>query len=251
MNREEQLLKKRMLDLANLCCRRDIPSYTDFLNLNEQTVFHSLEQSLPPVRFMLTGGYEPAERKIVCFLPSYEEETMEPPISILEVKPVSPRFAEALTHRDYLGALMNLGIERSMLGDIVINEDGCFIFCLTRMAEYIANELRQVRHTAVFCQCVSALSCQVEQKYEEVRGSIASPRLDNVLAMVYHSSRTKIIPYIQGEKVFVDGRLASSPSLQLRGGEIVSVRGIGKFQFTGTENVTKKGRIFASARKYC
>ena len=75
------------------------------------------------------SGYEPAERKIVCFLPSYEEETMEPPIRILEVKPVSPRFAEALTHRDYLGALMNLGIERSMLGDIVINEDGCFIFC--------------------------------------------------------------------------------------------------------------------------
>ena len=90
---------------------------------------------------MLTGGYEPAERKIVCFLPSYEEETMEPPIRILEVKPVSPRFAEALTHRDYLGALMNLGIERSMLGDIVINEDGCFIFCLDRMAEYISNEI--------------------------------------------------------------------------------------------------------------
>ena len=146
---------------------------------------------------------------------------------------------------------MNLGIERSILGDIVINEDGCFIFCLDRMAEYISNELRQVRHTAVFCQRVSALSCQVEQKYEEVRGSIASPRLDSVLAMVYHSSRTKIIPYIQGEKVFIDGRLVTSPSLQLKGGEIVSVRGMGKFQFTGTENETKKGRIFVSARKYC
>lgn len=251
MNREEQLLKKRILDLANLCCQRDIPSYTDFLNLNEQTVFHSLERNLPPVRFMLTGGYEPSERKIVCFLPSYEEETMEPPISILEVKPLNTRFAETLTHRDYLGALMNLGIERSMLGDIVINEDGCFIFCLKRMEEYISNELRQVKHTAIVCQCVPLLSCQAVQKYEEVRGSVASPRLDNVLAMVYHSSRTKIIPYIQGEKVFVDGRLVSSPSLQLKGGEVVSVRGIGKFQFTGTENETKKGRIFVSARKYC
>ena len=200
MNREEQLLKKRILDLANLCCRRDIPSYTDFLNLNEQTVFHSLERSLPPVRFMLTGGYEPAERKIVCFLPSYEEETMEPPIRILEVKPVSPRFAEALTHRDYLGALMNLGIERSMLGDIVINEDGCFIFCLDRMAEYISNELRQVRHTAVFCQRVSALSCQVEQKYEEVRGVLPLPGLTACLLWCITAPGQKLSHIFRGRR---------------------------------------------------
>ena len=103
MDKEEQLLKKRIMELAALCYQRDIPSYTDFLNLNEQTVFHSLERSLPPVRFLMTGGYEPAERKIVCFLPSYEEDTTNLPISILKVEPVHARFVEELTHRDYLG----------------------------------------------------------------------------------------------------------------------------------------------------
>ena len=251
MDKEEQLLKKRIMELAALCYQRDIPSYTDFLNLNEQTVFHSIEQSMPPVRYLITGGYEPAERKIVCFLPSYEEDATNLPISILKVEPVNARFAEGLTHRDYLGALMNLGIERGMVGDIVINEDGCFIFCLERMAEYISGELRQVRRTSVSCTAVPAFSCRVEQKFEEIRGSIASPRLDNVLSLVYHTSRTKILPYIQGEKVFVDGKLAVSPSMQLKGGEIVSVRGLGKFLFTGTENETRKGRIFAAVRRYC
>ena len=231
MDKEEQLLKKRIMELAALCYQRDIPSYTDFLNLNEQTVFHSIERSLPPVRYLITGGYEPAERKIVCFLPSYEEDATNLPISILKVEPVNARFADGLTHRDYLGALMNLGIERGMVGDIVINEDGCFIF--------------------VSCTAVPAFSCRVEQKFEEIRGSIASPRLDNVLSLVYHTSRTKILPYIQGEKVFVDGKLAVSPSMQLKGGEIVSVRGLGKFLFTGTENETRKGRIFAAVRRYC
>lgn len=251
MDKEEQLLKKRMRELAEVCYRRDIPSYTDFLNLNEQTVFHSLERELPPVRYVLTGGYDTAERRIVCFLPSYEEEAVAPPISILKAEPVSRRFAESLTHRDYLGALMNLGIDRGMLGDIVINEDGCFIFCLERMADYIAGELRQVRKTAVTCSVVPAFSCQVSQKYEDVRASVASPRLDNVLAAVYHSSRSKIVPYIEGEKVFVDGRLAVSASMQLKGGEIVSVRGLGKFLFSGTENETRKGRIYVAAKKYC
>ena len=146
---------------------------------------------------------------------------------------------------------MNLGIERGMVGDIVINEDGCFIFCLERMAEYISGELRQVRRTSVSCTAVPAFSCRVEQKFEEIRGSIASPRLDNLLSLIYHTSRTKILPYIQGEKVFVDGKLAVSPSMQLKGGEIVSVRGLGKFLFTGTENETRKGRIFAAVRRYC
>lgn len=251
IDKEEQLLKKRISELAQICYQRDIPTSTDFLNLNEQTIFHSLKRSLPPVRYVLAGGYEAAERKIVCFLPSYEENMGYLPVKILKIMPINLKFAEELTHRDYLGALMNLGIERNMLGDIVINEDGCFIFCLERMADFISGELRQVRHTSISCHIVSDFSCDVRQKYEEIRGSIASPRLDNVLAMVYHSSRNKILPYIQGEKVFIDGRLTVSPSVQLKGGEIVSVRGMGKFLFSGTEQETRKGRIFVAVKKYC
>ena len=110
--KEEQLLKKRMIELAGLCYQRDIQTSTGFLSLNEQTIFHSIEKTLPPVRTCLTGGFEGAERKLLCFLASYDDEEFGLPIAVLEVIPANLRYSEALTHRDYLGALMNLGIER-------------------------------------------------------------------------------------------------------------------------------------------
>ncbi len=66
-DKDEQLLKKRISELAALCYQRDIRSYTDFLTLNEQTIFHSMKRTLPPVTWLMGGGYETAERKIVCF----------------------------------------------------------------------------------------------------------------------------------------------------------------------------------------
>ena len=125
--KEEQLLKKRMIELAGLCYQRDIQTSTGFLSLNEQTIFHSIEKTLPPVRTCLTGGFEGAERKLLCFLASYDDEEFGLPIAVLEVIPANLRYSEALTHRDYLGALMNLGIERSCIGDILMKENGCLL----------------------------------------------------------------------------------------------------------------------------
>lgn len=235
--------------MAETCYRRDIRSYTGFLTLNEQTIFHSMKRQLPPVQAVLAGGCETAERKIVCFLPSYEDETADLPIRILEAVPESPRFAEELTHRDYLGALMNLGVERSCIGDILMKESGCFIFCLEKMAEFLSEQLTMVRHTPVRCRITEQFE-QVAPTYEEISGSVASPRLDSVIALVFHTSRSKVMPYIEGEKVFIDGKLAVSAGIQLKGQEIVSVRGLGKFRYTGTGNATKKGRIYVYALLY-
>lgn len=248
-DKEEQLLKKRISELAALCYQRDIRTYTGFLTLNEQTIFHSMERTLPPVQTVLAGGCETSERKIVCFLPSYETEESSLPIDVLEVVPVSPRYAEELGHRDFLGAVMNLGVERSCIGDIMMKENGCFLFCLEKMSDYLIEELRTVRHTQVICRRAEG-ETSFTQSYEEVSGSVASPRLDSIIAMVFRTSRSKALPYIEGEKVFIDGRLVTSAGLQLKGGEIVSVRGLGKFCYAGCGKETKKGRIYVNARRY-
>ena len=109
MEKEELLFRKRIQELSRLSYERDIPVHTDFLNLNEQTIFFSLISSLSPAKYQLAGGYEMAERKVVCFLPSYEEEQTEYPFVCLSAKPVNPRFAEELSHRDYLGTLYASG----------------------------------------------------------------------------------------------------------------------------------------------
>lgn len=249
MDKEELILRKRIVELAGRAYQRDIPLYTDFLTLSEQAVFHSVSRELPPVGVVLTGGYRLAERKIVYFLSSYEDpQTACPPVKMLFVRPAAPRFAEELTHRDYLGALMNLGARRGMIGDLVMQEDGCLFFCLEKMAAYLTEEFVTVRHTRVLCSYYDKEP--LISPRETVRGSVASPRLDSVAAMVFKTSRAKILPLIEGEKVFIDGRTAGSPSLHLKGGEVISVRGMGKFCYVGMEHETKKGRVFVTAKRY-
>lgn len=251
MDKEALILQKRLKELEELCYQRDIPVHTDFLTLHEQTIFYSLVREFHGSRFQLTGGYEAAERKIVCFLPSYEESCEYPPVSCLKVSPVQEKFADPVTHRDYLGALMNLGIERSKIGDILVDGTTAYVFCMEDMADYMAGELTYVRHNHITAEVCQVQELDIHPKFEEVSGSVASERLDVVLSLAYQTSRSKIVPYIEGEKVFVNGRLITSNSYMLKPGDIVSARGLGKFAYVGVQTQTKKGRYYIVLNKYC
>ena len=105
------------------------------------------------VKWKISGGYEFAERQIVAFIPDafclYEEREFSFPITVLEIKPCSLRFAEQLTHRDYLGAVLNLGIDRGKIGDILTEEGRALLFCKPSVKDIICRELCRVRHTTV------------------------------------------------------------------------------------------------------
>ena len=228
MEKEEQLFKKRIQELAQNAYSRDIPLHTDFLTLAEQTVFQNMSATLPPVKFVLSGGFPMSERKVLCFLASYEEELYAPPFVCLKIAPANRRFAEELTHRDYLGAIMNLGIERSMIGDIVLQEGNAWVFVMEKMSRYLAENLTMIRHTSVITEITSDFSDLPEPETEEVSGTVSSVRLDSVVALCARLSRTKAAVYIEGEKVSVNGAVCTNVSLNLRGGEILSIRGIRK-----------------------
>ena len=108
---DEKLICNRFIEAANNCYNRNIPIATDFLDLHKQTLFNSIMKSLPPVHHLVMGGYDLAERKIIQFLP-YEDYKTDLPYSIIKISPVHDKFCENLTHRDYLGAILNLGIAR-------------------------------------------------------------------------------------------------------------------------------------------
>lgn len=250
-DKENTILKNRIRELSSACWQRDIPTYTDFLALDEQAVFRAEQSQLPPVQTVLAGGYPDAERKIVCFLPAYAEidDPSVIPIVSLTARPEDDRFAETLTHRDYLGALMNLGIERSCVGDLVMDGNQCHLFVLEKMAEFIMREFTRVKHTGILCTR-SASGEVFTPKMKRISGSVASIRLDAVIALAFRLSRTKAVPFIEGGKVFADGLLVTSPAYSLKPGTIVAVRGLGKFRFVGTGKETKKGRIFADIDLY-
>ena len=212
---EEQLLPRRIQDLANQCYRRDVPTYTEFLNLAEQDLFYRTVNKMPGVRYVLFGGYEMAERRAALFLPSYGEEG-DPsmlPIAYLVIRPLNDKFAEELTHRDFLGSLMNLGIERGKLGDLLMDGKQAYLVCMEDMAQYLCRELTRVRHTSVYCeqtaQLPDAVGTPVLQRKE---GSVASVRLDALLALAFSSSRSKLVPLIEGGQVYINGRQTLSAS---------------------------------------
>lgn len=236
--------------MAETCFRRDVPVNTDFLNLSEQTVFHSISGMMPPVRFVLSGGFESSERKVVCFLPSYEEELYDLPYECLKISPVNRKFAEELTHRDYLGAIMNLGIERSMVGDIVIKDGDAYVFVLKKMGQYLLESITSIRHTSVSVTREEDSGELLKPEYEEIQGTVSSVRLDSIVALCGRLSRTKAAVYIEAEKVYVNGQIVSNVARTVKDGEVLSIRGIGKFKFDGADGQSKKGRTVVRVLKY-
>ena len=169
---------------------------------------------------------------------------------MIAVKPASPKFMENLSHRDYLGAILNLGIERSLIGDILVQEKQAWFFCLDSVADFLVSSLIRVRNTTVSASFVSGDVPELQPRFESVRLNIASERLDAVLSAFTGLSRARTEPLFSGEKVFVNGRVVTDKSMKLKEGDIVSVRGFGKAVYDGIEYETKKRRLWVSLRKY-
>lgn len=250
MNKEEAMLKNRLIELSNLAYNRDIVTFSDFLNLNELNILHTTPKDLFPARYETFGGYGLSERQMAAFLPDalYFEYTL--PIKAIKVAPAHKRFAEELSHRDYLGSLMNLGIERSKIGDILVDGDLAFIVAKEEISDYIADNLTKVRHTAVSALVTETEEISYTPRYETIRGTVASVRLDTVLSVAYPLSRSKLAVCIEGGKVFVNGKLITSNGYHLKDEDIISVRGMGRAVFEGVLSETKKGRYMIAVRKY-
>ena len=193
-----------------------------------------------------------AERKVGMFLPSYLEEGDESmlPVSCVHILPLNEKFADKLSHRDYLGALMNLGIERHKTGDIVTDGTRAWLFCMTDLADYICENLGQVRHTRVYAEIGEVPAEVLQPEFETIEGSVASVRLDALLALAFKTSRSKMVPCLEAGQVFVNGRLVMSASEVPAKGAIVSVRHMGRFVYRGVKSETRKGRLFVTVDRY-
>lgn len=256
MNREETLLQKRLIELSQAAYYRGIAMYSDFLNLNELNILHTTPKHLFPSRYVAYGGYGLSERQMAVFLPDAlyafpeEEAEIQFPIRILEISPRNSRFCEELTHRDYLGAVLNLGIERCKLGDIMVDGSKALLFVREELADYIMENLTRIRHTSVTVSVSPGFPEDYEPKYDKIRGTVASVRLDTVLSLAFPLSRSRITSYIEGAKVFVNGKLVTSNGYRLKEGDIISVRKMGRIVYDGVLSETKKGRYLAAVRKY-
>ena len=244
MTKEEQMFLKHIEDLSDRAYYQNRPCFTDFLDMNEQSLI--LNYFRGPIQPVFDGGYSMAERKIAMF-----SERPEPfPTSWLKIEPLHHKFAENLTHRDFLGSILGLGLERSCIGDILIDNSIANVLCVDRVKDIILNELSQVRHTNVSVSEVNLEDSTFSPKLEIIKGSVSSLRLDAVISLAFHLSRSQSCALIESGQVYINSRLTVSNGSVLKDGDKISVRHKGKFIFVDSQNKSKKNKCIVEIHKY-
>lgn len=238
-------IEKRFNELARRADERCYVTFSDFLNMEEQSVLNNMRLNIP---FILFGGCASAERCVAAF--GFGSEDFEFPISVIKAEPVSKKFADKLSHRDFLGSLMGLGIKREVIGDIIISNNTGYIFCLNSMADYICRNLCKVKHTSINCIAVDKLSAEITENFIDKEVIVSSIRIDTVIAGVYNFSRSAVKEYFLNRKVFVNSTLCENFSYILKDGDIVSVRGKGRFIFCQVRGSTKKNKNIIEIKLY-
>ncbi len=272
---EERLLLSRATELSRR--GEDTAVALSFLTPREQRlVFEEMERQRSTYRLFLWGGYVGAERRLAIFLPlwlfdgdlcrepvfSKEREeyflTLLSDMGMIEmlsdlICPVSLKGSgyATLSHRDYLGALMALGIKRNVLGDIVIKESDGIMFCEKKTCDFIIDELKRAGRDKILCRKLSTdLAFRPERSFEKISSTVASPRLDGIVRALCSLSREEAAELVSRGNCEINYFTQKEPDCRLTKGDILTVRGYGKFIIDRAEDVTRRGRIKLEARKY-
>lgn len=241
--REEGMFAGHLKDLAERSWHNSQYTFTNFLDEAQISDLHSLERELAYAGIVLFGGVKYADRCVARFGREEELDYSQPfPITCLKVDPSVEKFGEPLSHRDYLGALMSLGVERALLGDIYVQGKTAYVFCLDHIADYIKDNLLSVRHTSVRVTPLEKIPEKLGPSLETRIFVTASERLDAVIAQIYNISRSKSLSLFTQGKVFVNGRQVLNNSAFCHSDDKISVRGYGKFIYHGQIGITGKGR---------
>lgn len=198
---------------------------------------------------MFWGGFDGAERTVMGVFPEWEEAAEDKfPVSAVKF---THGFSKKLTHRDYLGTAMSLGIDRAKTGDILINGGTAYVFAASDIAEYIAGNINKIGNVGVKAEVLSAAAVDIPQRmYRTEEKVCASMRLDAVISGVFNISRGESSELIGAGKVKLNYRETSNISAAVKEGDLVSLRGHGRFMLGEIGGETRKGRVHITVKFY-
>lgn len=252
-------LYARLDDLCDTSDRGEV-GISDFLSPRELH-FAELYLRRRGAKFFTFGGYPDAQRRRVYVLPEYMSDASDisefgsyghsASISALGVSSAGYR---KLSHRDYLGSILGLGVERAVVGDIlVIGEDGAsaVVFCDEPLTSFFCSELNKVANEKVRCQSIELDKVVVpERRMAAINDTVASPRIDCIVGALCSFSRDKARTLVESGMVEMDFEAEQRPDRTVKTPCTVSVRGVGKFNIISVEDKTKKGRYRLVAEKF-
>ncbi len=246
-NKERGIRDARIIDCIKQCRERSVPKFLGFLDACGATSTAELCKR-ENAKYMLFGGYDDAERVYFGVFPEWCQPNKEQfPIVRLKIKNKSQR---ALLHRDVLGALMSAGIERDTVGDILATGGDPVVFVAESVAPHIIAHIDRIASAGVEIVRDSGEDLPQSGGFLQLDGTVASMRLDCVVAEVANCSRNKATEFITSGMVAVNGFEAVKVTAEVKNGDKVTVRKVGKFIIDNADRITKKGRIAIEYRKY-
>lgn len=244
---EEELLIRRARELDG---RGGRYRYLGFLTESEAALLEAMHRSGNLTDLALWGGYEDAVRVLARFGSAEDLGYEEPwPIARLILKSTAGRFSTPIGHRDVLGALMSLGIERDVLGDQVYFDGMWHLFCRQEMAPHVMT-LTMVAACPVRVEEAPEGLALPRAQTERVRVNVPSLRADAVVAALTNMARGRAQEHFRRQEVRINGLVEENGSRFLKEGDTVSVKGFGKWRCLGVVGESKKGRQFLEADRF-
>lgn len=252
ITKEDKILLAGAEDKFMQSCQQYRITYTNFLDLHQRSLLEKQWQELgmkqQDTRCVFYGGYDDAERTVAAFLPDYAEES-DCPLSVIRIK--TPNVGRKLTHRDYLGSLTGLGIKREMIGDILTVENGADVIILDEIKDFILLNYSKAGRTTLQLETVPVSELHIpEQHTVMVKDTVASLRLDNVIASAFSLSRAKASEAIRSGLVFVNSIQSEKTDMQVDEGVKLVLRGKGKAYLREVGGRTRKDRIFIAIERF-
>lgn len=246
LSKEEWLFSSHIEDCVRLSEKNNRVKFSGFLDLRLQKIAKVTAESFNN-SFMLYGGFDDAERKMFGAFPDYVIDREEAfPISFIEFS-----YSRPLSHRDFLGSILSLGIKRELIGDILVGENKCYVIVQDSFAEHIVNSICKIGNVGVKARiCSRNEAIFYESNFEENTVIISSLRLDCVISALCNKSRADASKFILSDKVMVNHESILSVSKTVCEGDVISVRSVGKFKIGEVISKTKKERLVLSYKKY-
>jgi len=250
---KDELITARIEDKITQCRDGYYVTSTGFLDIHEQALAIAASRHAAGVRTFMYGGYNDAERRmLVCVpkdIPMSDEEAVEGLLRILRVK--LPAISRELSHRDYLGSLLGLGIERKLTGDILVRPDGADIFIVPGIEAFLLEELHRIGPVEIKTEAFPVEEVMIpEARVEYIRDSVSSVRLDSVVSSAFRISRGKAAEAVRKGLVSVDHAECLKPDASVHEGATLVLKGKGKAVLDETGGESRKGRKRIVIKRY-
>lgn len=253
---EDKICLSQVLDKIEFSKTREKIEYTDFLDMYQVSLVENFLRKINFKTYQLYGGYEEAERRVLLVYPEkYNEKMIEKNYDKM-LKIVRITLAEEekgkYSHRNYLGGVVKLGLKREKVGDIIVYEEGADIITLEDFSTILKQELPSLtrfENSKIEIESIQNLQKR-EVKVEQVKIMVPSLRLDNFVSDLARTSRSKAVQIMEQERVFVNGQNEKKASKQVKLGDVITIRGKGRFIIKEFDGTTRSGRTVVIIEKY-